>query len=100
MLPSFKTYTKKVIENAQHLAQEFVDRGRNIISEGTDNHLLLLDVTKAFWGTEETGLGGNQAQELLESIGITVNKNMIPFDQRTPLDPSGIRIGTAALTTR
>lgn len=100
MLPAFKTYTKKVIENAQHLAQEFVDRGRNVMSEWTDNHIILLDVTKAFWGTEETGVAWNQAQEILESIGITVNKNMLPFDTRSPLDPSGIRIGTAALTTR
>ncbi len=100
MQPAFKTYAKRVIENAQHLAKEFVDRGWNVITEWTDNHLLLIDVTSAFRGTEKTWLTGDKVQWLLESIGITVNKNMIPFDKRSPLDPSGIRIGTAALTTR
>jgi len=67
--------------------------GLRLISGGTDNHLLLVDVTSI-------GLGGKQAEKALENCGITVNMNMIPFDSRKPMDPSGIRIGTPALTTR
>ena len=67
--------------------------GLRLISGGTDNHLMLVDVTSI-------GLGGKQAEKALESCGITVNMNMIPFDTRKPMDPSGIRIGTPALTTR
>ncbi len=65
-----------------------------IVSSGTDNHLLCIDVAESY------GIGGKQAEEILEHIGISVNKNMIPFDLRKPLDPSGIRIGTPAVTTR
>ena len=100
MQPSFKKYAAKVIENTKHLAAELHDRWWNVISWGTENHLLLLDTTQAFRWTEQTWLGGKHAEKLLESIGISVNKNMIPFDTRSPLDPSGLRIGTAALTTR
>src|SRR5690606_29640209 len=64
-----------------------------LVSGGTDNHLMLVDVTPL-------GIGGKLAEETLDKCGITVNKNMIPYDQRTPMDPSGIRIGTPALTTR
>ena len=100
MQPAFKAYAKRVVANAQHLATELHDRGRRIITEGTDNHLFLMDVTQAFRGTEQTGLSGKQAEQLLESVGISANKNMLPFDTRSPFDPSGIRLGTAALTTR
>ena len=100
MQPAFKKYAQRVVENAQHLANELHERGWRIITEGTDNHLFLLDVTQAFWGTEQTGLSGKQAEQLLEDIGISVNKNMLPFDTRSPLDPRGLRIGTAAITTR
>ncbi len=100
MQPAFKSYAKRVVENAKHLADEFYDRGWNIMTEGTDNHMMLLDVTQAFRWTEQTELTGNSAQNILESIGVTVNKNMLPFDQRSPMDPSWIRIGTPALTTR
>ncbi len=88
MQPAFKSYAKRVVENAKHLADEFYDRGWNIMTEGTDNHMMLLDVTQAFRETEQTGLTGNSAQNILESIGVTVNKNMLPFDQRSPMDPS------------
>lgn len=91
--PSFKTYAQQIIRNAKALERAFREGGVTICFKQTDNHLLLLDVTSV-------GLAGKQAQDLLDSVGITVNKNMIPDDQRKPLDPSGIRLGTPALTTR
>ncbi len=91
--PEFKTYAAQTIANAQTLATELQRLGFRIVSGGTDNHLLLVDVTAR-------GLTGKVAEETLDRAGITVNKNKIPFDQRPPLDPSGIRIGTPALTTR
>lgn len=91
--PTFKTYTKKVIQNAQILATELSAGGLRIVSGGTDNHLVLAEVTPL-------GLTGKEAQERLEKAGIIVNANQIPFDQRPPRDPSGIRLGTAAITTR
>jgi glycine hydroxymethyltransferase len=91
--PEFKTYAAQTIANAQTLAEELQRLGFRIVSGGTDNHLLLVDVTPR-------GLTGKTAEETLDHAGITVNKNKIPFDQRPPLDPSGIRIGTPALTTR
>lgn len=91
--PSFKTYAKQVVANAAALAEKLMQGGIKLASGGTDNHLMLCDMT-AF------GLTGKIAEQALDRGGITVNKNMIPFDQRKPLDPSGIRIGTAALTTR
>jgi glycine hydroxymethyltransferase len=91
--PSFKTYAVQTIANAKTLAQELARLGYRIVSGGTDNHLMLVDVTPR-------GLTGKIAEETLDHAGITVNKNKIPFDQRPPLDPSGIRIGTPALTTR
>lgn len=93
MQPEFKTYARQVITNAQVLAQALQDNGIRVITGGTDNHLLLCDVTP-------TGLTGAQAETLLDSIGVVCNKNMIPFDQRKPMDPSGIRLGTPGLTTR
>lgn len=91
--PSFKQYAAQVISNAKALAEELLKLGFAIVSGGTDNHLLLVDVTAK-------GVTGKQAEHALDAAGITVNKNMIPFDPRKPLDPSGIRIGTPALTTR
>ena len=91
--PEFRQYSRQVIDNAQVLAEVLQQGGLQLVSGGTDNHLLLADVTPL-------GLAGQAAERALERCGITVNKNMIPFDQRKPLDPSGIRIGTPALTTR
>ncbi len=89
----FQDYGKAVVENAKTLAEALISGGLRLISGGTDNHLMLVDVTSI-------GLGGKQAERVLDSCGITVNMNMIPFDSRKPMDPSGIRIGTPALTTR
>ena len=91
--PEFKTYAKQVVANAQVLAETLAAGGIALASGGTDNHLMLADMTAV-------GLSGKIAEEALDRAGITVNKNMIPYDKRKPLDPSGIRIGTAALTTR
>lgn len=91
--PEFKTYVRQIIDNAQTLAEVLASGGVRLVSGGTDNHLILADVTPL-------GLTGRQAEEALGRCGITVNKNMIPFDRRKPMDPSGIRIGTPALTTR
>lgn len=92
--PSFKDYIAQVITNAQTLAGELERAGYRLVSGGTDIHLVLVDV----FG--KAGVTGKQAEKALEHAGITVNKNMIPFDPRKPMDPSGIRIGTPALTTR
>jgi glycine hydroxymethyltransferase len=91
--PAFRNYAEQIIANAQMLADTLQRRGLMLVSGGTDNHLLLVDVTPL-------GLGGKLAEATLDRCGITVNKNMIPYDQRKPMDPSGIRIGTPALTTR
>jgi glycine hydroxymethyltransferase len=91
--PSFKEYAKQIVENARVLAETLSAGGLKLASGGTDNHLMLADVTTI-------GLTGKIAEHALDEAGITVNKNMIPYDPRKPLDPSGIRIGTAALTTR
>lgn len=89
----FKTYTKNIIENAKTLSDALTAEGIRIVSGGTDNHLLLLDVTPL-------NLTGNVAEEVLDKIGITTNKNTIPFDKESPFVTSGVRIGTAAVTTR
>ena len=91
--PSFKVYAQQIVANAKTLAETLMAGGIKLASGGTDNHLMLCDVTAI-------DLSGKIAEEALDKAGITVNKNMIPYDQRKPLDPSGIRIGTAALTTR
>ncbi|MAT14282.1 MAG: serine hydroxymethyltransferase [Planctomyces sp.] len=93
MQPAFKEYGQQIINNAKVLAETLVAGGVALASGGTDNHLILADMTTI-------GLTGKIAEEALDKAGITVNKNMIPYDKRKPLDPSGIRIGTAALTTR
>lgn len=92
--PSFKKYATQVLKNARTLEGEFRSRGYEILFGGTDNHMILVDV----FGT--LGIGGKEAESLLDAIGITVNKNVIPDDVRSPMDPSGIRIGVPALTTR
>lgn len=93
LLPSFTTYAKQVIANSKALADALMVHGFKLVSDGTDNHLVLVDLT-----TQD--IPGKKAERLLEEAGMTVNKNMVPFDQRSPLITSGIRIGTAALTTR
>jgi glycine hydroxymethyltransferase len=91
--PEFKKYARHIIDNAKTLADVLLSGGLKLVSGGTDNHLLLVDVTPL-------GIGGKLAEQTLDRCGITVNKNMIPYDERKPVDPSGIRVGTPALTTR
>jgi glycine hydroxymethyltransferase len=91
--PGFETYGRQVIRNAQSLAARLTVLGYNVVSGGTDNHLILLDL-------RNRNLTGKDAQEALDEAGITVNKNGVPFDDKSPLVTSGIRIGSAALTTR
>ena len=90
---SFKGYAKNIIENAKRLGESLEKEGLTLVSGGTDNHLLLIDVRSA-------GLTGKTAEKVLDDIGITVNKNTIPFDPESPFVTSGIRIGTAAVTSR
>ncbi|BAS45549.1 serine hydroxymethyltransferase [Staphylococcus schleiferi] len=92
--PEFKTYQKQVIKNAQTLAKTLQDNGFRIVSGGTDNHLISVDVKGS------VGITGKVAEEALDEIGITCNKNTIPFDQEKPFVTSGIRLGTPAATTR
>ena len=91
--PDFKQYAANVVANSKALAEGLLKSDLKLVSGGTDNHLVLVDVTPL-------GIGGSVAEETLDKCGITINKNMIPYDQRQPMDPSGIRIGTPALTTR
>ena len=91
--PEFRQYAQQIIDNAKVLAESLMSGGLRLVSGGTENHLMLVDVTPL-------GIGGKLAEESLDRCGITVNKNMIPYDERKPMDPSGVRIGTPALTTR
>lgn len=91
--PEFKVYAEQVIKNAKVLAAELMDKGLTIVSGGTDTHVMLVDV-------RNTGLTGKEAEHLLDEIGITANKNTIPFDPASPFVTSGVRLGTPALTTR
>jgi glycine hydroxymethyltransferase len=91
--PEFKTYIQNVVDNARILAEVFVKRGFRVISGGTDNHLMLVDVSVK-------GLTGLDAANELDKVGVTVNKNGIPFDEKPPAVTSGIRLGSPALTTR
>ncbi|MBU4284442.1 MAG: serine hydroxymethyltransferase [Nanoarchaeota archaeon] len=91
--PEFRDYIEQVLKNAKALANGLMDNGFKLISDGTDNHLMLIDLTNK-------GVAGKQAETALDEAGITCNKNMVPFDTRSPFDPSGIRIGTPAITTR
>jgi glycine hydroxymethyltransferase len=92
--PEFKNYAKQIVKNARALAQGLTESGLRLVTGGTDNHLMLVDVFKS------KGITGKQAEHALELAGIYCNKNTIPFDTRSPWDPSGIRIGTPVLTTR
>ena len=89
----FKVYAKRVVDNAKVMAQEFIEMDYDIVSGGTDTHVVLMDLSNK-------GISGKAAEKALEKAGITVNKNMVPFDQRSPFITSGIRLGTPAITTR
>ncbi|MGC8833211.1 MAG: serine hydroxymethyltransferase [Armatimonadota bacterium] len=91
--PEFAEYQKQIVRNAKALAEALMSRGFRLVSGGTDNHLMLVDLTPK-------GITGRDAEQALDAVGITVNKNLIPFDTRKPLVTSGIRIGTPAVTTR
>ena len=91
--PEYKTYCQQIVKNAQTLAQRLLDHGYHLVSGGTDNHLMLIDLTNK-------EITGKAAEKALEKAGITVNKNMVPFDTKSPFVTSGIRMGTPALTTR
>lgn len=93
MQPEFKLYAEQIVKNAKTLAEELLKKDYNLVTGGTDNHLLLIDLTNK-------NLTGKQAEDALGKAGITVNKNTVPHDKRKPFDPSGIRLGTPALTTR
>jgi glycine hydroxymethyltransferase len=93
MTDEFKAYQRQTRRNAKALADGLMNRGLRLVSNGTENHLMLVDVNRE-------GIGGKEAETVLDECGVTVNKNAIPFDERRPLDPSGIRIGTPAVTTR
>ena len=90
---AFHKYAEQVVKNAKALAHSLQDFGFKLVSDGTDNHLILVDLTNK-------NIGGKDAQKLLESAGVILNMNMVPFDKRSPFDPSGIRLGSAALTSR
>ena len=89
----FRERQRQTIANAQAFAEELIAGGIDVLTGGTDVHLVLVDLTT-------TGLDGKTAEDRLEEVGITVNRNAIPFDERPPMNPSGLRIGTPALTTR
>ena len=91
--PEFKTYAKQVVNNAKSLSDKLTSRGFNVVSGGTDNHVFLIDLSNK-------NITGKTAENALHDAGITVNKNMVPFDTRSPFITSGIRLGTAALTTK
>lgn len=91
--PSFKDYTSQIVQNAQTLAKAFLNKDYHLVSGGTDTHVILIDLTNK-------KITGKAAEKALEKAGITVNKNMVPFDERSPFITSGIRIGTPAITTR
>ena len=93
MEPSFRDYQAHVLANAKALALRLTERGLRVVTGGTDNHLVILDLTPA-------GVAGRQAEQLLEAVGLSTNRNLIPFDTRKSTDPSGLRLGTATLTTR
>lgn len=92
--PEFKDYARQIIVNAKHMAAKFMDSGAKLITNGTDNHLFMIDCVKSW------GITGQEAEELFDGVGITLNKNVIADDPRKPLDPSGVRLGTPAVTTR
>jgi glycine hydroxymethyltransferase len=91
--PSFGEYAAQVIRNASALSRALIERGYHVISDGTDNHLMLVSLLGK-------GLTGKEAETILDEVGITLNKNMIPFDPESPLVTSGVRVGSPAVTTR
>lgn len=93
LTPAFRAYARSVVANCKAMAAEFMAMGYRVVTGGTDNHLFLLDLT-------DTGLTGKEVQEELDRCGITLNKNCVPGDRRSPFQTSGVRIGTAAMTTR
>lgn len=92
--PEFRKYAKQVLKNAKVLEKEMTKRGAVVMFGGTENHMIVIDVVRSY------GIAGKEAEKLLDIIGITVNKNVIPDDPRGPMDPSGLRIGVPAVTTR
>jgi glycine hydroxymethyltransferase len=92
--PEFKTYARQILASAQALASELMQQGCKLITNGTDNHLMVIDMLTSF------GISGGEAETALDQVGLTVNKNVIPNDTRPAYDPSGIRLGTPAITTR
>jgi glycine hydroxymethyltransferase len=92
--PSFKTYAAQILKNTKAMEGVFAKHGARMITGGSDNHLILLDALTSF------GVPGGEAEALLDRVGITLNKNVIADDTRPPLDPSGVRFGTPAITTR
>ncbi len=93
LTPEFKLYGNQIAKNAKTLSKELISLGFNLVTGGTDNHLMVVDLNNK-------DISGKQAEKALSTAGITVNKNTVPFDPRSPFDPSGIRLGTPALTTR
>ena len=91
--PEFKDYARQIVENSKAMAEGLLEGGLNLVSGGTDNHLMLVDL-------RDTGTTGKELEEVLESVGVTCNKNMIPNDPEPPTVTSGVRLGTAAMTTR
>ena len=95
MKPEFKDYSKQIVKNAKAMADELMSLGIKLVTNGTDNHLMLIDL-------RPSGLGGKgkQLQNALDKAGITVNKNSVPYDDASPFNPSGLRLGTPAVTSR
>ncbi|MBI5412222.1 serine hydroxymethyltransferase [Candidatus Peregrinibacteria bacterium] len=94
MKPEFKEYAAQIIRNAKTMADTLMKKGCKLITNGTDNHMMLMDTVRSF------GKSGQEVEKVLDLIGITLNKNMIADDTRSPMDPSGVRLGTPAITTR
>jgi len=92
--PEFKTYAQQILKNAKKLADEMMSRGFKLVTNGTDNHLIMADVQTSF------GVNGREVQDLLDKIGLSANCNSIPDDPLPPFRPSGLRLGTPAITTR
>lgn len=92
--PDFKKYAQQILRNSKQLANSLMEKGFKLVTNGTDNHLMVIDMIKSF------GISGGEAEKIFDSVGLTTNKNVIPNDSRKPFDPSGIRIGTPAVTTR
>jgi glycine hydroxymethyltransferase len=95
LTPEFNTYQRQVKKNASVMADTFISKGYKVVSDGTDNHSMLIDLRSKF-----NEITGKQVENILEEADITVNKNMVPFDSRSPFQTSGIRLGTPAITTR